>query len=72
MQWYVGRSTTFIVILPQVEFLIKECKINLNVRDNYGDTALNDAAKFGHEKIVKMLLEAGAGNYTHIGTEETP
>lgn len=42
------------------EYLVKECKLDVNVRDNYGDTPLHDACKFGHEKIVKLLLEAGA------------
>jgi len=43
-----------------VAYLIKECKLDLNVRDNYGDTPLHDAAKFGHETIVRLLLEGGA------------
>jgi len=43
-----------------VEFLVKECKLSPNVRDNYGDTPLNDAAKFGHIKVVKIMLDAGA------------
>jgi len=43
-----------------VEFLVKECKLDVNARDSYGDTPLHDAAKFGHEKVVKILLEGGA------------
>jgi hypothetical protein len=43
-----------------VEYLVKECKLSPNVKDNYGDTPLHEAAKFGHAKIVKTLLEAGA------------
>jgi len=43
-----------------VQYLVNECKLNVNVQDNYGDTALHDAAKFGHETVAKILLDAGA------------
>jgi len=43
-----------------VRYLVKECKLSPNVRDNYGDTPLHDAAKFGHTKVVEILLEGGA------------
>eukprot|EP01111_Echinosteliopsis_oligospora_P019004 TRINITY_DN898_c0_g1_i1.p1 TRINITY_DN898_c0_g1~~TRINITY_DN898_c0_g1_i1.p1 ORF type:complete len:459 (+),score=145.02 TRINITY_DN898_c0_g1_i1:86-1378(+) len=43
-----------------VEYLANECKLDLNVQDNYGDTALHDACKFGHVPVVKALLAARA------------
>jgi len=43
-----------------VEYLVMACKLDVNVQDNYGDTALNDAAKFGHATVVQILLENGA------------
>lgn len=41
-------------------FLTDEARLNVDGRDNYGDTALHDAAKFGHEAVVDILLAAGA------------
>jgi len=41
-------------------YLVDEAKLNVNAQDNYGDTSLHDAAKFGHIEVVKILLEAGA------------
>jgi len=43
-----------------VRFLVHECKLNLNVQDVFGDTALHDAAKFGHEVTAGILVDAGA------------
>jgi hypothetical protein len=43
-----------------VEYLVNDCKLDVNVQDYNGDTALHDAARFGHEKIAKVLLGAGA------------
>ena len=62
-----------------VNYLLTECKLDPNVQDNYGDTALHDAgaggalrcrrragqrasarrgaAKFGHAKVVKALID---------------
>lgn len=41
------------------DFLINECKIDVNARDGMGDTACHDAARFGHTAVVEMLLKAG-------------
>jgi len=43
-----------------VKFLINECKLDLNVRDCHGDTALHDAVKYDHPAVVKVLVESKA------------
>lgn len=43
-----------------VAYLVKECKLDVNGQDNYGDTPLHDGCKFGHETVVCHLLEANA------------
>jgi len=43
-----------------VAYLAHELKINPNIQDHAGDTALHDAARFGHVDVVQILLEAGA------------
>jgi len=43
-----------------VGYLVNEAKLNVNAKDNSGDTALHEAAKFGHEGVVKYLLDGGA------------
>jgi hypothetical protein len=40
-------------------FLIQECKVDVNVKDSNGDTALHDAVRFGHKSVVEALLKAG-------------
>jgi len=42
------------------KFLLSECKLRPDVADCYGDTPLHDAAKFGHEQVAQLLLDAGA------------
>ena len=37
-----------------------QCKINVNVQDSAGDTALHDAARFGHLPVVHELIKYGA------------
>jgi len=43
-----------------VQFLVHDCKANLNTVDHNGDTAIHDAARFGHVKVVQLLLNAKA------------
>jgi len=43
-----------------VQFLIIECKLDVNAVDINGDTPLHDAARFGHNKVVESLLLAKA------------
>lgn len=40
--------------------LIDQCKIDVDLTDCEGDTALHDAARFGHMEVVTALLKAGA------------
>jgi len=48
-----------------IDFLVNECKLDVNVQDYNGDTALHDAARFGgkdsvvHYKCVEMLIASG-------------
>jgi len=42
-----------------IEFLVNECKLNVNAVDFNGDTALHDAVRFGHKAVVEALLKAG-------------
>ena len=37
-----------------------QCKIDVNAQDSAGDTALHDAARFGHLPVVTELIEHGA------------
>jgi len=43
-----------------VEFLVSDCKLDLNAQDFSGDSALHDAARFGHLGVAEILLKAGA------------
>jgi ankyrin repeat protein len=42
-----------------VEYLLKECKVDKDVQDFSGDTALHDAARFGHTKVCSILKNNG-------------
>jgi len=43
-----------------VGFLVDECKLDVNVKDFDGDTALHDAVRFNHEQVVRKLLDANS------------
>lgn len=38
-----------------VEFLLKHCNVPYNVRDRWGNTALNEATAFGHDQVIDLL-----------------
>jgi hypothetical protein len=42
-----------------INFLVKDCKLDVNARDYNGDTALHDAVRFGHKNVVDALIKAG-------------
>jgi catalase (peroxidase I) len=42
------------------KYLVEECKLDANAQDFSGDTALHDAARFGHAKVVDILIKGGA------------
>jgi len=45
---------------------------NVNARDQYGYSALNEAAREGHLEVVKRLVEAGADIENTGGADITP
>ena len=53
-----------------VKLLLRDPRISINDRDNFGATALMLAACYGCESIVEALLDAGADAEITDGTEE--
>lgn len=53
-------------------FLLSESRMNPNVQDCYGDAALHDAAKFGHETVLQLLLDGGANRELRNVSGQTP
>jgi ankyrin repeat protein len=45
---------------------------NVNAREQFGDTALNQAARYGHIAVVRRLVEAGADIENKGGADLTP
>lgn len=43
-----------------VRFLLSDLKVDVNVADRKSNTALHDAARFGHVGVAKILVEHGA------------
>jgi len=46
--------------IDTITYLLDECKLDPNVQDYCGDTALHDAVRFGHAPLVNKLLSSGA------------
>lgn len=52
--------------------LLDELKVNMDIQDSAGDTALHDAARFGHVGVVTALLAAGANKNITNKDNKTP
>lgn len=46
--------------LPAVKFLVEEMKVDVNVRDHDGYSALHNAASRGDDEMIRYLIENGA------------
>lgn len=57
--------------ISQVESLLQN-GIDPNIRDEYGDTPLHVASRWGHVEIVKLLLNYGADPYSENVYGNTP
>lgn len=55
-----------------VKYLVLDCKINPDLQDNSGDTALHDACRFGHAGVVEILVKAGANASIRNKKGQTP
>eukprot|EP00944_MAST-04C_sp_MAST-4C-sp1_P002154 g2154.t1 len=55
-----------------VKYLLNDLKVSLNVQDVDGDTALHDAAKFGHIGVIKLLVDGGADSTLKNNKGQTP
>jgi len=55
-----------------VKYLINDCKLNVDVVDYNGDTALHDSVRFGHQKVVELLLAAAANRTIKNKEGKTP
>ena len=51
------HKAAFCAHLELCRFLLHECKIDPNVQDIYGDTALHDTARFGNVDVARLLAE---------------
>ncbi len=54
------------------QYLVHEARVRLDAQDFNGDTALHDAARFGHAKVVSILVAAGASLTVRNKLGQTP
>lgn len=55
-----------------MDLLLNTLKVNTDVQDYNGDTALHDAARFGHAGVVKHLVDARANTQAKNREGQTP
>ena len=55
-----------------VEELLKTPGIDVNAKDDNGNTALLEAARFGHDHVARVLLAAGANTKVRDKDGKTP
>ena len=55
-----------------VEELLKSPGIDVNAKDEAGNTALIEAARFGHDHVTRVLLGAGASTNVRDKDGKTP
>lgn len=52
-----------------VEFLLKHCDVPYNVRDRWGNTALDEATRFGYDQVIEQLNVWATSREKDSGTE---
>jgi ankyrin repeat protein len=67
----LNHSLLVMAFHPSKGFLTADCKIPIDMQDDVGDTALHDAARFGHVDVIKALLAAGASKAVKNKAGET-
>ncbi len=55
-----------------VKELVKTPGIDVNATDEFGNTALIEAARFGHDEVTRALLAAGAKTNVRDKSGKTP
>jgi len=55
--WFDTAKNGYIKLM---KLLIKAGGININKQDNYGDTVLHKACRYGHKDCLELLIKAGA------------
>ena len=72
--WRVDKTALMYAAMEDqpeiVKLLLRDPRVSINDRDNFGATALMLAAYYGCESIVEALLDAGADAEITDGTEE--
>jgi ankyrin repeat protein len=55
-----------------VKYCLSDLKVSVDDQDVDGDTALHDAAKFGHMGVIKLLVDGGASTSIKNKKQQTP
>lgn len=65
--WQAARQGNLVIVQ-----IILTAGVDINTRDQFGNTALNLAAEAGHVEIVRYLLDSGADIENLGGAQKTP